>query len=282
MKKNAEDAKSSKTPRRRRLVLRIIAAVVVVLVVLVVTAVLARDFIVRKAICGIGSQLTGTTVTVDDFSSQLSGRVVITGLRIGNPAGYKSPEAMSFRRLTFDMSLWSIFTDTIEINLIAVEGMHVDFEPRVETASSNLGDIMNNLERFSAASEGEVTETDAAVPEEEVASEGKQLVIHRLAITDNMLTFSNALLDVTLELPMPDLNMTELGGEGGNYAETIKEILIEIAAAVAVVADVSPGEVIQDVGDTLDKAGNDILNVIKSTAGSIVEDISGTIQPRKK
>ena len=41
MKKNAEDAKSSKTPRRRRLVLRIIAAVVVVLVVLVVTAVLA-------------------------------------------------------------------------------------------------------------------------------------------------------------------------------------------------------------------------------------------------
>lgn len=272
----ATELADAKLERKKRRIVRIVLWVVIVLVVLLAAAVLVRDMIIETAIRKVGSQATGTTVEVGSFSSSLlRGRVELAGLRVANPPGYRNPDAIVFDRIVVQVRPGSLLSDVIEVDEIRVDGMRVDFEATL--SGSNLTDIQKNIETFAGGSAPE--QPEEAKPEAEpTAGEGdaagKQVLIHQLVVADNSLTLSSAMLQSTLPLLLPDIRMSEVGG-GQPLGETMNQMMITLMQAIsqAVAQAGINAENIQALGDSLSRAGSDVLEAgaeaLKQGSGAV-------------
>ncbi len=276
----ATELADAKLERKKRRIVRIVLWVVIVLVVLLAAAVLVRDMIIETAIRKVGSQATGTTVEVGSFSSSLlRGRVELAGLRVANPPGYRNPDAIVFDRIVVQVRPGSLLSDVIEVDEIRVDGMRVDFEATL--SGSNLTDIQKNIETFaggSAPEQPEEAKPEAKSEAEPTAGEGdaagKQVLIHQLVVADNSLTLSSAMLQSTLPLLLPDIRMSEVGG-GQPLGETMNQMMITLMQAIsqAVAQAGINAENIQALGDSLSRAGSDVLEAgaeaLKQGSGAV-------------
>ncbi len=255
--------------RKRRRWLRILFWLPVTVAVLLAAVILVRDMIVETAIRKVGTMATGTGVEIDSFSSSLlRGRVELAGLRVANPPGYRNPDAFVFDRIVVEVRPGSLLSDTIEVGEIRVEGMRVDFEATL--SGSNLTDIQKNIEAFAGG--GSSSEAGADVqgapvsgtePEaaEKSGAARKKVVIHRLMVMNNSLTFSSAMLQTTLPLVLPDIEMSEVGG-GQSLGETMNQMMITLLKAVSQAisqAGINAAN-IQALSDSLTRAGDSVVD----------------------
>ena len=122
--------KESKKKRSRiAKVARVIGWVLLSLLALIVLLVIFRDFVITKAVTGVGGWLTGTEITIGKFETSLSeGDVRITDLRISNPGKYDRPNLLELDSFYLNIGLKSLFTDTILIEEIDVNGLRLTCE----------------------------------------------------------------------------------------------------------------------------------------------------------
>ena len=73
---------------------KLIVILVIVIAIIVAVAVVNLDRIVKEAVVYYGPQITKVSMTVDSVHIGL-GAVEIKNFVVGNPEGYKSPQAMS-------------------------------------------------------------------------------------------------------------------------------------------------------------------------------------------
>ena len=77
--------------------------------------------IVKAGIETVGPKITQTTITVDAVDlSLLTGSARVKGLVVGNPEGYKAPNAISVGLAAVSVSPMSVLSDKIVVESIRV------------------------------------------------------------------------------------------------------------------------------------------------------------------
>ncbi len=135
--------------RRDNLLMRVIFRIIVILVLvgIVVGAIVVAtsiDGIVKKGVETFGPQITKVSVNLESVHIVLfTGSAKVTGLVVGNPEGYKMPQAISVGLAEVGVNPFSILSDKIVIRTFHVISPEITFEGGL--SGNNLGKIMENV-----------------------------------------------------------------------------------------------------------------------------------------
>jgi hypothetical protein len=180
--------------------------VVVVVVVAVILLMSSLDAVVKAAIEKIGSDVTGTRVTVDDVDiSPTSGAGAVRGFRVTNPEGFEREDAFQFDEITMKIDLTTLTKDPVVIEEIVVTNPRIRYE--FGGRGTNVGEIQQNVEGYV----GEPGETS-----------GPDIVIENLHFRGGKINVAGAkLLSQGVTTPLPDLHMTNIGTEEGGATPAV-------------------------------------------------------------
>ena len=192
----------------------------IVLLILVIVAVVAVGYflgdIVKKGVETYGPQLAKVSVTVDNVGvSLLGGSGSVKGLEVGNPEGYRSPEAITVGRASAAIKPFSVFSDKVVVRSVRVESPVIHFEGGIN--ENNLTKILENLNESSG---GTGTNTPAEA--------GKKLQVDDLHITDLIVNVHLTTLgERSFKVTIPEIHLTQLGQgpEGITSADLSRRVL---------------------------------------------------------
>jgi hypothetical protein len=106
------------------------------------------DNIIKGVIEDVGSEVTGTRVSVTGVELELtSGKGRITGLTIDNPPGYSSPYAFKLTDITVGVEPASITKPVIVISEVSIKGAGLIAEQKGQ--NTNLSELLANIEKAS-------------------------------------------------------------------------------------------------------------------------------------
>lgn len=198
-----------------------VAVVLAVVVIVLVIALASVDSIVKAAIERVGSDVTKTTVTVEDVSISLrSGEGTIRGLVIGHPQGFEE-RTMRIGEARLALDIASLTSDTIIIREISVTAPQVTVE--VNSAGTNVSRLQETL-----AQGGGSTASSDDNPEDK-----KKLVIERITIADGRVDLKAAGIDRGVGADLPSITLRDIGKESGGAepADIAKVILAAVTSA---------------------------------------------------
>jgi hypothetical protein len=203
-----------------------IAAALVLLVIGAGVLSLFLGRIVKTAVETVGPRVLGAPVSLGLVTiSPWSGSGTLRGLVLGNPAGFKSPQAASVASVEVEVKLSSLLTDTIVVERVAVRDPELNWE--IGPDGSNLTKLQRNAEA-SAASFGGSRPASAPAP----AKKGKSLLIKDFSVTGGKVGLAvTALGGKGLTAPLPDVHLKDLGGKGRSPAEAASQALRAITSS---------------------------------------------------
>jgi AsmA family len=228
-----------------------------VLIIVVVVAVgLFLGKIITEGINTVGPKITKTTLTVDAVDvSMLTGSAKVKNLVIGNPEGYKAPNAISVGLASVSVSPASVLSDKIVVKSVRVESPEITFEGN-PLGANNLKKIEDNVNTTAAMIEPSSTgqQAQTAAP----AKPGK-----KLEVDDFLITGAKVHIGTETTLPLPDIHLTDLGKgpEGITPTDLTKQVLSEVVSGtIKAVAKDAIG-----VGKSTEKAAGSEIK--KATSG---------------
>lgn len=233
-----------------------VLVLLVVLVGIVFYVVSSLDSIVAAAIEKYGSQATQTPVQVSAVNIDLkSGQGAISGLSVGNPAGFSAPHVFTLGGISTEIDLSSLREDPIVIEEIRVQSPQVTYEIN-KAGKSNVATLQDNLAQGASAKEP-TGESEA----------GPGLVIRKLVIDSGKIDAKVAALpDKDFSTTLPRIELTNIGeGQGGATAGQIAEQVVS-----AILARVGPAVanlgLNQYLGKSLDELKGDVGDRLKEGA----------------
>ena len=265
---SAENCTKKCCCKKVKKVLLVIGAVLAVLIALTV---IFRDLFIPFAVTNVGSFALGTEVKLKKFSSSLSGKVDIQGLTVANPAGYHNPYAFSLEQVYVDLSIPSLLTNEIVINEVLVTGMQIDLEAKLNR--TNLGELQKNVERLLPAKSGSSSAKESSSSDSKAQ---KQLVIGKININNNVISFSNSALHFTAKIPLVPISMTDVG-KGQPIGETINDIFGKILTSVFDAcsgAGAAIGDSLKDAGAVIGDSAKGLGKGISDAAGKLFKTFS--------
>jgi hypothetical protein len=191
------------------------------LVVLIVIAALGVHFFldgaVKRGVETKGPELTKVDVKLDSVNLSLfSGSGKIKGFLLGNPTGFKSPQAIVVSNVSVGLKPGSVFSDKLIITSINVESPEVTLE--IGLGGNNLGKILDNLNAATAGTE--------PTEKEKEKKEGRKMQVDDFRITGARV--HGGLTGVAEgSVTIPEIHLTGLGTgpEGITAAELSKKVL---------------------------------------------------------
>ena len=188
-------------------------------------------------------------------------------MEIGNPEGYNHPTFLKMGRAYMDLDVLSLMSDTIEMEKVQLDEMHLVIEQKGKT--NNLKEILNNLPK------SEPTEPE---PAEEGAGKNvriKVLEINNIEVKAKLLPIPGQADTVTLRIK--PIRMENLGtDEKIDFSGLTAKILKAISKGVAEQgADVLPTDMIGSIGDGLGKPGEALLKGTQDIGKSDTDAIGG-------
>lgn len=237
---------------------KILISGVIVVVVLIVVGVLAvgmfLDGAIKKGVETVGPKLTKVDIKLDAVSlSILSGSGSVKGLLVGNPEGYKTPQAINVGHASLAISPGSLLSDKIVVKSVRVDAAEITFEGGL--GGNNLSKILDNV---TAATGGSGAKTEADAPKDDAP--GKKLQVDDFLVTGAKVNVSlTGLGGQTVTVPLPDIHLTNLGDgpEGITAAELMKEVLGKvIPAAIQVATSDKVKELTKGVTEAASKAAS--------------------------
>lgn len=244
-------------------IFKILVVVVVLLAIALVFGILHLDKGIKTAVETLGPKLTQSSVTLDDVDLSLStGEGSLSGLVIGNPAGFKSANAFSLGKIALAIDTQSITTETIVVKKLHIIAPQITYEQG--SKGSNIAQLQRNVEQ--AAGSGK------ASPEPESEAESgasKKLIIRDLQITDGNINYSNPLLSgehVSLQLPAVKLTGIGEKSNGATAAEVTEIILAAINKSAATA--ISNSDLVDDLkADALEKGKSKLEETLGDKLG---------------
>jgi hypothetical protein len=246
------------------------------LVVLIIVAGLAVGFflgpIVKAGIETVGPKITQVSIMVDAVDvSLLTGSAGVKGLVVGNPDGYKTPNAISVGTAAVGVNPLSVLSDKIVVRSIHVESPEITFEGGL--GGNNLSKIMDNVNGM--AQQGGPVSTNAA---------GKPKPAKKIEVDDFLITGAKVhgtlvLLggkELTLpSLTIPEIHLTDLGkgSDGLTPTELTRAVLSAITSATVKVvtgAATDLGKNLGNVGQDAGKAVDSGVDKLKSGLGGLL------------
>lgn len=231
-------------------------AVVLVLVVAVLMLVMGNiNSIVKKGVETVGPKVLKAPVTLDKVDiSVLSGSGKLSGLTIGNPAGFQTEYAFQLGKVEVELDTGSVTTDTIHVKKILIDSPSIIFEGAFD--KNNLGQLQKNAKASTAS------DKIGAPAEEQQAADGggKKILIDYLAIQNGDASISMKLLtDQQLTVELPTIELKDIGKDKDTtLADAMELVLAAVNKAVvpAIQSKLNLNEELDKaVGELQDKAG---------------------------
>ena len=155
------------------------------------------DALVKKSIEVVGERVLGTQVTLSSVKlSPFSGRGELEGLRIKNPDQFNSDYAIEIAKLEVELSVGSIFSDTLEIFLINIENPEITYE--LGLGGTNIGTLLDKLSSDSNQS---------------AQGSEKKIIIREFRMSEPRVKLAASV--ATVPVILPDINIDGIGIEEG-------------------------------------------------------------------
>ena len=229
------------------------------LVLIVVVGAVAYFFLsglnelVRTAVEKAGSEVTQVKVTLDKADVELTaGRASLSGLEVGNPAGFQTARAFSMGSISVTIDPATVTKDPVVIKEVAITDPEVTYE--LGPDGSNIDAIKKNLARYQTG-------------EKKSESEGPKVVIENLYVRGGKVNISAVPLggkSMTAALPeihLQDIGKDKGGADPGQVAEQVMAALTNRVGGLVAGLDIS--SVFQGVSN--------VPESLKGLAGGAVE-----------
>jgi hypothetical protein len=213
------------------------------------------DGLVVKGVNTYGPQLTQSKVELASASlSPLSGSGTLTGLSVGNPAGWSEGRAFYLGKVQLGVEPKSVVADTVIINEIIIDQPEINYESRI--VSSNIKDLLKNIEDFTG--KGEKTAAPDGKP--------KKFIVKKFRFTNGKATVQAG--GQALVVPLPEISLDNLGvAENGLTASQLaavvtRDVLAKVVTATA--GAIGSGELSVDkLKEAAKGAGDALKNMFK-------------------
>ena len=174
------------------------------------------DALVVNGVNTYGPKLTQTKVElVSARLSPLTGSGSLTGLSVGNPPGWSDGRAFYLGKVQVDVAPLSVFGDPIVINEIIID--QPEFAYETTFVSSNIKDLMKNIEKFTGGGGGRGAAAKGGPPRKFILKKFR-LINGKAAVG----TGGNALV-----ITLPPVSLDNLGvAEGGITAGQLSGALM--------------------------------------------------------
>jgi uncharacterized protein involved in outer membrane biogenesis len=206
----------------------------------------------------IGPKVTQTSLTVSSVHvGILTGSAGVNDLVLGNPEGYKSPNAISVGKTAVRVAPFSALSDKIIIKSVEVRSPEITFEGN-PFGANNLKKIMDNVNAFTGGTTAKPADTNAPAPA------GAPKPAKKLEVDDFLITGAKVHFNGTT-LPLPDIHFSDLGKgpEGITASDLIKRILGEITTATVKAVVSSAGDAGKALGGEAGKLGKSLGGLFK-------------------
>ena len=254
---------------------KILWGLVIVLVVMVVAAVIVGGQflgnLVQAGMETVGPKITGVPIKVDAVKlSMITGSAKIEGLLVGNPVGYKTPQAISVGMAAVEINPLSVLSDKIVVRSIEVRNPEITFEGN-PFSGNNLTKIRDNVSSATAASPPPSTNQTAQT----AGKPGKKLEVDDFLITGAKVHVSlTGMGGKEMTLPLPDIHLTDMGrsANGITAADLTRRALDALTTAtVRAVADAAGdlGKKVENLGHGTGKAVGENVNKITGGLGNL-------------
>ena len=219
------------------------------------------ESVVKAAIEKIGSDLTQTTVRLDDVKLSLTdGKASLHGLHMTNPSGFEDTDAFAFDQVTVKVDLTTLTSDVVVINEVIVEKPRIRYE--LGEKGTNIDTIRSNVE--SQQSSGSSSDGDSP-----------SFIIKNLYLRDGTVgVAATGLTDQQLSVPLPDIHLTDVGAEGAGASpgDIIEQTLAAVGGGITTaVADINLDGIRQGIEDVASDTG-EVIEDVASGAGDTLED----------
>jgi uncharacterized protein involved in outer membrane biogenesis len=243
------------------------AVVIIIIIVALVIGILNIGPIIKTAVNTYGPKITKTDLRLDDVGiSILSGKLKLKGFYLGNPKGFKSPEAMKVKSIYIAIDKKSLTKDPIIINTIEIARPEITYEKALST--DNFNKIIDNVNKsvgMDKAPKEKTTET----------GEGKKLLIRDLIIKEGKVNLATSLpIGKNIGAALPDIHLKNIGGEkeGASPAKVAEEIL------TALYSKITSPDVTKALNEELKAVSKDTQKQLEGAAGSAVKGASKELE----
>jgi hypothetical protein len=198
---------------------------------------------------------------VDSVSvSLLGGSAAVKGLVLGNPAGYKSAQAIRVGQAAVSVVPGSLLANKIVVRSVTVNAPEITFEGN-PFGANNLKKIMDNVNALANA-----PATNAPAPGA-APKPAKKLEVDDFLITGAKVHVSllTGLTAREMTLPLPPIHLTNLGqdNDGITPAELTREVLGQVTTAT-----------FKAVGGAVSDLGKDAADAAKGTGKVVGEGVN--------
>lgn len=183
--------------------------------------------IVQSAVNTYGPGITKTDVRLGDVNVSLfSAQAKLKDFYLGNPKGFKSPEAMKVGSILVDVAEGSLTQETIVIERIEVLSPQLTYERTLR--SDNFQTILNNVTKGG----GKSAKTSGS-PSGEPPAAQKKIIIKDFQMKDAKVNLAASMLgqNRSVSTRLPDIHLTNIGDKKGGLipADAFKVIFAELS-----------------------------------------------------
>jgi len=196
--------------------LGIVGTCIVAVIVGTVLLVSNLDSVVASLIEEIGTEVTGTNVSVDSVEISLKeGAASIHGLRIANPEGYPAGNALEIGLAAVALDLGETASELVVIKSILIDGAKLSYLQ--QGRSSNLQTIQSNLGKKTS---GETVDSGGD-------GSDARIIVDEFRFLNAEAYFSSPALGVEKTVTIPDIDISGVGRKsvGVTASEAARQIL---------------------------------------------------------
>jgi len=252
--------------------LGVVAVLAVLIVVTVIGAGIFLDSIAKKSLETVGSKIARDSIKVDAVNlSLLTGSARVKGLVVGNPEGYKTPQAISVGSAAVGVNPFSVLSDKIVVRSVRVEAAEITFEGGL--GGNNLSKIMDNVNAI--AKNGGPASTNTTV--KAANAPGRRFEVDDLLITGAMVHVSlTGMGGKETTLPLPDIHLTNLGKNGAGI--TVTDLTRRVLGAITTGAIKAVANATTDIGKSAGNLGKDAGKAVGRGVNKITKGIGGLFE----
>ena len=227
--------------------------------------------------------LTGTDFRIDRFClNPYSGSLAISGVRLSNPDGFGDSAAFSLAGFNVEVSVGSLFSDTILVREIAVEDAFVSYYSN--DGKNNFDVILSNVEKAMGPKDGKTGSEDA---KEESAPSRKKVVIEHLRVAGTKVKLMKS--DMMPPLMLPTIDLKDIGkkSNGASFEEAFSQISDAVMKSMASIGDglgalgALIGDGAKDVSGLVNTGAKDLTKALEGVSGKAGESLSGVLGATK-
>jgi hypothetical protein len=235
--------------------LKVVVIAIAVLAIMLVAFNLAAGHMVTAAINAAGPKVLGVPVSVKNVNvGLLRDQFELNTLVIGNPEGFKTPEAIRLKQVSVSVKMTSLFTKVLVIDSIMVDGPEITYE--VGLKGSNLGAIQDKLAPSKPAG-------NQPQPAEKPAKAAKKVQINDLLIENGKIHLSTiGMAGNDLLIVLPTIHLRDIGKDtaGASPREVIAKVFDAITGTI--------GDAVMGAGNGVEAIGKNALGAGQSIGKS--------------